>query len=117
MGSLRRYDVQARYAVGLAFAAVPAFLAASVLMIRNYQGDIRQIVYGSNAYAFVLLCCIAVCGLLSAVGCILGFNSAGQRRNDAQRLSWIGFCLGLALLTGSLILGIAFLMLRLKKTL
>ena len=51
----------------------------------------------------------------AAPGCLLGFNSAGQRRNDKQARSWTGFFVGGAVLTFNLILVIALYMIRLEK--
>ena len=114
-GHLRRYDVQAKYALGLSLFSLFPLMAGVVLALRNYHNDVRQIIYASNTYMLALLGCIALSMLLGAVGCLFGWNSAGERRNDKPRHSWAGFFVGGAVLTGAMILLIAFMMLRLKQ--
>ena len=111
---LRRYDVQANYAPVLSIVAVFPLMAGAILTWRNYHDDVRQIIYASNAYPLVLLACVALSVLPSAVGCLFGWSSAGRARNDKPRRSWLGFFLGGAVLTANVIVLIAFLMLRLK---
>lgn len=114
--SLRRYDVQARYALGLAIASIPPFVGAAFLAMRNYEPQLGQIVYGQGGF---FLPAFAGCALLSiapaALGFVLGLNSAGQRRNDNSRRSWIGFFVGGAIVSLDIVLLIAFVMLRLER--
>jgi hypothetical protein len=114
--NLRRYEVQASYAVGLAIAAVVPFLAAAYLVYSRYDSDISRIIYGSQgkfvpAFATCALASLAAAG----VACLLGWNSAGQRRNDRSSRSWLGFFLGGMLVTLNIVLLAAFWMLQLKK--
>lgn len=115
LSSLRRYDVQARYASVLSLSALLPTIGALVLIFRNYHHEVRQIIYGSGSYVAVLLGCLAVSIALGGLGCLLGWNSAGQRRNDRSGLSWIGFSVGAASLTLDAILLLAFYMLRLSQ--
>ena len=115
LGSLRRFDVQATYASVLAIISAAPALAAATLMLRRYNSELGQVVYGSGSrFLPVFLGIILVSMLFSAVGLLLGWNSAGQRRNDKPARSWIGFFLGGGVLTFDLILLIAFYMLRLE---
>lgn len=114
--SLRRYDVQANYALALAVAAIVPFLGAGYLAVSRYDSVLARIIYGSQG-KFVIA--FATCALLSlaisAVAFVLGWNSAGQRRNDKSGRSWLGFFLGGLLLTLNIVLLAAFWMLKLQK--
>ncbi|MCH9058369.1 MAG: hypothetical protein IIB55_07060 [Planctomycetes bacterium] len=111
--SLRRYDVQATYALGASLFSVVPLIVAVVLLLRNWDPNLGAVVYGfKGKFLPILGVCVALAGVTGAVGVVMGLNSAGQRRNDKERRSWIGFFLGGAVVTGSIIVGIAFLMLR-----
>jgi hypothetical protein len=64
----------------------------------NYGPVRKLLVFGTGACTL----------LLAIVGFGLGLNSAGQRRNDKPKLSWIGFFLGAGVLCLALILFIFF---------
>ena len=116
-GSLRRYDVQAGYACVLSLVSTLPLAAAAFAAWQRFDPNLGQIVYGSTGYfvpAFVG--CVLLSMLLGAVGCLFGFSSAGQRRNDKQARSWIGFFVGGTVFTFDLILLIAFFMLRLVQS-
>lgn len=116
MGHLRRYDVQASYSCVLSLVSIVPFLGALALALRNYRHDLGQIIYGDKS---LFLPVFAGCLLLSlvpgALGFLLGWSSAGQRRNDKPKRSWIGFFIGGGVLTLDLIMLIAFWMLRLPR--
>lgn len=112
---LRRFDVQAGYGCVLSLVSLVPFGGAATLAFRNYDHELGQIVYGEEglwlpAFAGCLLLSMAP----SAVGMLLGWSSAGQRRNDRPARSWVGFFVGGGVFTFSLILVIAFWMLRLQ---
>ena len=117
-GRLRRYDVQATYACVLSMVSIPLFFAAVSLILRNLDWDLRQIVYRSEG---LFLPALAVCVLASmaaaALGFLFGWSSAGQRRNDRQIRSWVGFFVGGTILTFDTILAIAFFMFQLPQAL
>ncbi len=116
LDKLRRFDVQATCAGVLSVLAVPPFLAAATLEIQRYNADLGQIVYGSRGlFLPVFLACVLISMALAAVGLLLGWNSAGQRRNDKPMRSWLGFFVGAGVLTFDVVLMIAFYMLRLEK--
>lgn len=116
LASLRRYDVQAKYALLLSVASTVPFLAAAALAARNYEPTLGQIVYGSEGnFVPMFLGCVVLSMVPSVVAMILGISSAGQRRNDKPTHSWIGFVVGGSVLTFDLILVIALLMLRLQR--
>ncbi|HSW46608.1 MAG TPA: hypothetical protein VLM89_13675 [Phycisphaerae bacterium] len=103
--SLRRYEDQARASVVVGIAACLGLLAQAVLVFRHINLSEWTIMYGSpNRRTLVLAATAAVLGLgLAALG--LGFNSAGQKRNDKPQFSWIGFFLG----AGTICLTIIFM--------
>lgn len=114
-GSLRRYDVQARYGCALSiFSALP-LLAGACLIWRNYDSLLGQIIYQSRLYTPVLAACLLVSMAAGGLGCVFGFSSAGQRRNDKPVRSWVGFFVGGGVLTFDVILLIAFQMLRFEQ--
>lgn len=115
LGSLRRFDVQATYAGFLSvLSAVPALFAAAILL-KRYNGELAQIVYGAKGmFVPAFLGCVLVSMLLAGIGCVLGWNSADQRRNDKSFRSWVGFFTGGGVLTLDIILLLAFWMLRLE---
>ena len=116
LSSLRRFDVQATYAAVLsALSAGPAVLAG-VLLLQRYNSELAQIIYGSKGkFLPTFLGCVLASMLLGGTGSVLGWNSAGQRRNDKPARSWLGFFLGGGVLTLDLVLILAFWMLRLEK--
>jgi hypothetical protein len=116
LSQLRRYDVRASYAFVLALLSVVPFLGAVGLALRNYHSDLGQIVYGAKGlFLPVFFVCLLLSMAPSALAFLLGWSSAGQRRNDKPMRSWIGFFVGGGVLTFDLILAIAFLMLRLEQ--
>ena len=116
LGRLRRYDVKASYACVLSLVSIVPLIAAVTVALLRYDHDLGQIIYGSKGF---FLPAFGACVLLSvmpgAIGFVLGWSSAGQRRNDKPTRSWVGFFVGGAVLTFSLILLIAFLMLHLEQ--
>ena len=114
-GSLRRYDVQATCGYALALFSVLPLLGGAYLAWRNYDGTLEQIIYQSQFYIPAFVGCILLSMAAGALGCLFGFSSAGQRRNDKPARSWVGFFVGGGVVTLDLILLIAFLMLRLEQ--
>lgn len=103
--NLRRYDVQASVSLFLSAASVVFVIGTAVLLFYRYDADSRTVLYmiGTPRW-FLLMACAGLAGLLSLLGLSLGANSAGQRRNDKQTRSWIGFFIGAFVLTMTIIL-------------
>lgn len=99
--SLRRFDTQAR--VGLALAIMAA-CGLAVLVFGVFQHRDGWTPYYGPTRRLAVLGLGMVTLLLAAGGFGLGFNSAGQRRNDKPRLSWLGFFLGATVMCLTLIL-------------
>jgi len=114
MASLRRFDVQARMSFVLAWVALLPTIGALILAWRNYHNDVREIVYRSNNYALALMACVGIGGLMAGIACVMGYNSAGERRNDQSSRSWFAFFLGGGLVTLNIIIFLGFAMLRSK---
>ncbi len=113
---LRLFDVQAKVALLAAVASVVPLLGAVGLVWSRYNHVLGQIVYGAQGrFLPALMACIAMALALGGLGLILGWNSAGQRRNDRQAYSWVGFFLGGTVSTGAFIIALAFFMLRLQQ--
>lgn len=111
----RRYEIQAVWSVGLALVSLgPTFVAAR-LALRRYDGQLGRIVYGSDGFFLLAFAgCVLASMAVAFPGFAMGWNSAGQIRNDRSAASWAGFFLGGAALSANIILLIAFYMLRLR---
>ena len=118
IGRLRRYDVQAKYAMVLSLGSVLPLVGAAALAIRNYDGTLGQIVHGTEGlFLPAFLACLGLSLLAGVIGSALGMNSAGQRRNDRAAWSWTGFFVGSTVVASNLILLIAYGMLRMTRPL
>ena len=106
---LRRYDVQARFALTLALAAFVPLLAAVYEGWSHYDTTLHAVVYGDEGVFKVgFLGCVGVAAAFGLLGVALGYNSAGQRRNDRQLSSWMGFLIGGCVVSFSLVALFAF---------
>jgi hypothetical protein len=111
--SLRRYDAQAKTSVIVSVAGAAGMLALLFMIIRNYQSDMNSIIYSAkSSYQLMVLLLTAVTMLLAATAIAMGANSAGQKRNEKGRLSWLGFFIGGGTLSGAVILFAAFWFLK-----
>ncbi len=118
LGDLRRFEVQAQYAMVLSILATAPLVMAALMIARNYNHDLGQIVYGEGgSFLKMFLACVGTSGMVGAIGFVLGWCSAGQRRNDRPKQSWVGFFVGGFVVTIALIMMIAFVMLRLEQPL
>ena len=105
--SLRRFDTQARASVVLSLASAVTLLGQIAMVLRNVDWDGMIISHG-NRYRMAMMAATAITLLLAAGGFGLGFNSVGQRRNDKQSLSWLGFFVGAGVLCVTLIVFVFF---------
>lgn len=97
--SLRRYEDQAKISLIASLVSAAAFLALAALVIRAMRGDFGDLQprYGTSV-RLAAFGATAVSLFLSVIGFGLGINSVGQRRNERQTLSWIGFFVGAAVM-------------------
>ena len=115
LGNLRRYDVQARYAFALALVSIVPAFAALWMGWRRFDPDLGRIIYGAQGqFMLAFAGCVVLSMAPAALGFVMGWSSAGQRRNDQSSRSWIAFFVGGGVLTLNVVLLIAFFMLRLK---
>lgn len=113
LGNFRKFDVQACWS--LALSCVGAVCAAGAVAMIMYRWDpqLQSIVYGHGTkYTPVFMAAIAVGIFASLFGLFLGWNSAGQKRNDRQQFSWIGFFLGTFALSVVIVSAYAYVTLR-----
>ncbi len=114
-GGLRRFDVQAQYALIFSLASVVFFIGTAAMLARNWNTEQQRFVYGgSGVWLPVFLGFAGVALLLGVIGFLLGWNSAGQRRNAKSSWSWAAFFVGGLISTLSLVCLIAFVVLRLS---
>ena len=102
--SLRRFDVQAKLSLVTSIVSALGLVGVIYLIYRNYHPDLGAIVFGvKSKYSLIFMAACGATMLLSVVGLALGISSAGKRRNEFQRRSWLGFFVGTAVLSGAII--------------
>ena len=107
--SLRRHDVQAQVSMVLSLTAIPCVLVMAFFVLRPLDVNQRIIPYNAKGMRPIAVYVSALGALaLSTAGFGLGLNSAGQRRNDKPGLSWLGFFVGAAGITLTVILLLLF---------
>lgn len=113
-GTLRRFDTQAKASWIVSLAAVAGVVILAFLAWRNLDMELRVIRFSRGSlYRPLYLGICAVTMLLAVVGLALGFNSAGQRRNEMQRRSWMGFFAGTGAFSLAIVLFWVFYLLQL----
>ncbi len=113
-GGIRRFDVQAKWSLIFSAAAALGCIALAGGMSMRWQNDLHQFVFGAQSlYQPVIICTSGLTIVLALFGTALGFSSAGQRRNDKQKMSWLGFFIGAGSLSISFVLFAGFYLLRL----
>ncbi len=106
--SLRRFDNQAQASVWLSLLSVAPLGMLAFAILRRLDRAELIFYYGSRGKMLVLLSAMATF-MLAAAGFGFGLNSAGQKRNDKQQLSWIGFFTGALVLALTCVLVFVFL--------
>ncbi len=109
----KTFEQQARMSVIFAVVSVIAALGAAVLCIYKFRPDEGFVVFNSGGlFQPVVAAAILVSLLSGATAFFMGLSSAGQRRNKATSLSWLGFFTGAAGLTVALSTGVFFWLTR-----
>lgn len=107
------FERQASLSVMLGIISAVGALGMAVLLAKNYNADIGQIVYGSTGKFFLIF--LAAVGLALATGtagALLGFHSAGQKKNSNSKLSWTGFFVSAIAITMALSAFVVFWLLK-----
>lgn len=113
--SLRNYETQARVSQLLAWVSVIPLVGLIGVILRAMlknkitQEEVWVIYYGGPTKMAVYLSA-ALTLVLAGAAFGLGVNSAGQRRNDRQRASWIGFFVSAAVLLLTIVMIAVFMM-------
>lgn len=95
--SLRRFETQAQVSVLLSLLSFLPLASLTFFIVRRF--DFKEFIfYYAGPGRMGVLISAACTLLLATAGFGLGLNSAGQRRNDKQRLSWLGFFIGAVVL-------------------
>jgi hypothetical protein len=101
--SLSRHDTQARISAVLAIISCVSLAGLALLVFRNIDRAQWVIAYGKNR-GLMVQAAAAVTILLAGIAFGMGLNSAGQRRNDRPKLSWLGFFIGALVICAALVL-------------
>lgn len=112
--SLKTYEDQARFSVLLGAVASVAVIAAIAMILQRFDWTAFMIPMKSKLRLVGVLAAIGVAGILSAIGFFVSLNTAGQKRNKNQSLSWTGFFFNAAVLTVAACLGIVFMMTKIS---
>jgi hypothetical protein len=101
---MRRPETQARLSIALALASIaPVLLQAYFVLSRLFDTREYMIYHGSRFKFVVFGCGMAALGL-AVIGFGFGYASAGQRRNEKQKLSWLGFFIAAGVMTVAVLL-------------
>lgn len=109
------YEKQGKLGITLGIVAAAAALGVAYLLFRNYEPEVARIVYGEGSnYILIVIGGLGVALIAAGAGFLLGFNSAGQKRNTNSRLSWMAFFLNAAMIAFVLSLAMVFFLMRLQ---
>lgn len=105
----KTYEDQARLSVALAAFSFVASLAAITLVLRNFDPDMFFVNYrGSGPWLIVFGVGLLIALGAGTLGFLLGIYTAGQNRNKATNLSWMGFFGSAVALTMAMSTGVFF---------
>jgi amino acid transporter len=102
--SIRRFDVQAKISLIVSVVAALGVVGLVMLIIRNYNSEMQVVLYSRKGmFAPAVYLTTAITLLLAATGAAIGANSAGQKRNEFTRRSWLAFFIGIATISATII--------------
>lgn len=106
--SLRRYETQAQFGAVLSVVGLVMLIPLAVLVFRNIDLEELAIYYGNPLRQILVLGFGGLAFSLGFAASGLGYNSAGQRRNEKPGLSWLSFFLGAVAMCLAIILVFIF---------
>ena len=109
--NLKTFENRAKFSVVLAVVGVMLAAASAVFMIQRFKPAVNEIVLSSRGFS-IIAAMIALAILLGIIGSLMGLNGAGEKRNKATQLSWLGFFLNSGAVAVSLSLLVVFMFLR-----
>lgn len=113
MINLRRVDVQAKLSFTAAIIALMVTAALAFFVLQGLHWDTKIIPYSSRSNRMMGVMGAGAASLvIGTVGFWFGLSSAGQRRNELQILSWLGFFLSALAITVSGLLLTTFMLWR-----
>jgi hypothetical protein len=103
------YEKQARFSVILGAIGAASTLAAAFFMLQAFRPAELQIVYDPTTLRMPAIGGSLAVGLIGGgAAFLLGLQSAGQKTNKRNQLSWTGFFLGAGVITLALCCGVVF---------
>jgi hypothetical protein len=101
------YEMQAKLSVALAIIGGLSTLFGVFCILSRFDYQTFLFTYNPQGKRFLAIGAGLALGLLmGAIGFLVGFNSAGQRLNKQNRLSWTGFFLSAAVIALTISCGI-----------
>lgn len=107
MAEKSTYEMQAKLSVALAIIGGLSALFAAFCILSRLDYQTFLFTYNPQGKRYLAVMGGLVLGILTGgIGFLVGFNSAGQRLNKQNRLSWTGFFLSAAVITLTISCGI-----------
>jgi hypothetical protein len=110
---LDSYENQALLSVALCVVGAISAAALAFFVLGAYEPDlgVRFQAGGRRWYAIIAASALALAS--SAIGLVVGFNSAGQKSNKLNERSWAGFFLNAGVFTAALCVFVFFWLMKL----
>jgi hypothetical protein len=113
MAAKSTYELQAKLSVGLAIVGGLSALFAGFCILSRLDLQTFLFTYDPQGKRFLAVMAGLAMGMLTGgIGFLVGFNSAGQRLNKQNRLSWTGFFLSAAVIALTISCGILLFVTR-----
>jgi len=101
------YETQAKISVALAIVGGLSAVVAAACILQRLDLETFLFTYEAQGRRFLVIMAGLAVGLVTGgIGFLVGLNSAGQRLNKQNRLSWTGFFLSAAVIALTLCVGI-----------